>query len=101
MTEFQCAGARSRKARWFFDMIMPLRTRNGSEPVQAGSESAWLDQPMDSGNPAKAKPHPNEAERLQALRSYGILDTEVEPAFDDITRIASYVCQTPVAVVSL
>jgi signal transduction histidine kinase len=56
---------------------------------------------MDSGNPAKAKPHPNEAERLQALRSYGILDTDAEPAFDDITRIASYVCQTPVAVVSL
>ena len=31
--------------------------------------------------------------RLQALRSYGILDTPIEPAFDDITRIASYVCQ--------
>src|SRR5438270_12363769 len=48
-----------------------------------------------------ARLHSNEAERLQALRSYGILDTPTEPAFDDITRIASYVCQTPVSVVTL
>ena len=48
-----------------------------------------------------ARLHPNEKERLQALRSYGILDTPTEPAFDDITRIASYVCQTPVSVVTL
>ena len=45
--------------------------------------------------------HSNEAERLQALRSYGILDTAVEPAFDDITRIASYICQTPISVINL
>ncbi len=55
----------------------------------------------DSDKPAAARLHPNEAERLQALRSYGILDTAVEPAFDDITRIASYVCQTPISLVSL
>ena len=48
-----------------------------------------------------ARPHPNEQERLQALRSYGILDTPTEPAFDDITRIASYVCQAPISVVTL
>jgi signal transduction histidine kinase len=48
-----------------------------------------------------AASRPNEAERLQALRSYGILDTAVEPAFDDITRIASYVCQTPISLISL
>lgn len=45
--------------------------------------------------------HPNEAARLAALRSYGILDTGYESAFDDITRIASYVCETPIAVVNL
>jgi signal transduction histidine kinase len=45
--------------------------------------------------------HPNEAQRLQALRSYGILDTGIEPAFEDITKIASYVCQTPISIVSL
>jgi signal transduction histidine kinase len=45
--------------------------------------------------------HPNETERLKALRSYGILDTAVEPAFDDITRLASYICQAPISIVSL
>ncbi len=49
----------------------------------------------------RAALHPNEAERLHALRSYGILDTAIEPAFDDITRIASYVCQAPISVISL
>src|ERR1700730_7496593 len=48
-----------------------------------------------------ARHRPNETERLLALRSYGILDTAVEPAFDDITRIASYVCQTPISLISL
>lgn len=43
----------------------------------------------------------NEAARLEALRSYGILDTGYEAAFDDITRIASYVCETPISVVNL
>lgn len=45
--------------------------------------------------------HPNEAERLLALRSYGILDTPIEPTFEDITRIAAHVCETPIAVVNL
>lgn len=54
-----------------------------------------------AGEHRTAKLHPNEVERLQALRSYGILDTAVEPAFEDITRIASYVCQTPISVISL
>jgi signal transduction histidine kinase len=43
----------------------------------------------------------NEAARLAALHSYGILDTPVEAAFEDITRIASHVCRAPIAVVNL
>ena len=39
--------------------------------------------------------------RLAALRSYAILDTPVEGAFDDITRIAAHVCQAPIALVNL
>jgi signal transduction histidine kinase len=54
-----------------------------------------------SNKPKAASLHPNETERLQALRSYGILDTAVEPSFDDITKIASYVCQTPISIISL
>lgn len=57
---------------------------------------------MDSSNkPKVAALHPNEIERLKALRSYGILDTTTEPSFDDITKIASYVCQTPISIISL
>ena len=44
---------------------------------------------------------PNEAERLNALRAYGILDTAPEEAFDDLTRLAAQICGTPIAVVCL
>jgi len=43
----------------------------------------------------------NEAERLAALREYHILDTEAEPAYDDITTLAAYLCNVPIALVSL
>src|SRR5262249_33813947 len=43
----------------------------------------------------------NEHARLEALRAYDVLDTPPEQAFDDLTRLASQVCGTPVAMVSL
>jgi GAF domain-containing protein len=43
----------------------------------------------------------NEIQRLEALRGYEILDTKPEAAFDDLTLLAAYVCQTPVALISL
>src|SRR5215469_13142095 len=43
----------------------------------------------------------NENQRLETLRGYEILDTEPEAAFDDLTLLASYACQTPVALISL
>ena len=43
----------------------------------------------------------NEKARLQALRSYKILDTDPEKAFDDLTILASQICETPVALISL
>lgn len=42
-----------------------------------------------------------EARRLTALRSYRILDTDPEQRFDDLSLLASYVCQTPIALLSL
>jgi len=43
----------------------------------------------------------DENERLQALRSYQILDSVPEQEYDDITRLASYICQAPTALITL
>lgn len=43
----------------------------------------------------------NEAERLNALRSYDILDTPPEMDFDALTRIAAHAFNTPAAVIGL
>ena len=38
----------------------------------------------------------NDADRVAALRTYGILDTPPEQDFDDITELAAQICQCPV-----
>lgn len=43
----------------------------------------------------------NEKERLAALREYQILDTETEPEFDEITGLASEICQAPISMITL
>lgn len=42
-----------------------------------------------------------EAARLRALGRAGILDTLPEQAFDDITALASQICGTPIALISM
>jgi two-component sensor histidine kinase len=49
----------------------------------------------------KMQPALTESERLAALRSYRVLDTPPEPAFDDLVQLAARTCQTPVALISL
>jgi len=43
----------------------------------------------------------NDGARVDALQKYAILDSEPEQAFDDLTLLASYVCKTPIALISL
>ena len=43
----------------------------------------------------------DERNRLAALRAYRILDTEPENAFDDLALLASQICGTPIALISL
>jgi len=43
----------------------------------------------------------DEAERLQALASYELMGTLPETDFDEIARIASEICQMPIALVTL
>lgn len=48
-----------------------------------------------------AAPHPQETERLEALKGLQILDTLAEPMFDDIAELAAQICGTPIALISL
>ena len=43
----------------------------------------------------------NEASRVAALHHLKVLDTPPEPELDDLTRMVSFICDTPMAVVSL
>lgn len=51
--------------------------------------------------PAPAPAPATDAARVAALQKYAILDTEPEQAFEDLTLLASYVCKTPIAAISL
>ncbi len=45
--------------------------------------------------------HVTEAKRLLELHSLGILDTPPEQAYDDIVRLAAFICDTPIALITL
>jgi GAF domain-containing protein len=52
--------------------------------------------------PNMAVPFPdNENARLATLHQYQVMDTPPEEAFDDITYLASFICETPIALMTL
>jgi diguanylate cyclase (GGDEF)-like protein len=44
---------------------------------------------------------PQEADRLESLESYDVLDTPAEKAYDALTRLAADLCGTPLALINL
>jgi PAS domain S-box-containing protein len=56
-----------------------------------------MESPISTSAPS---PH-RELSRLAALLRYEILDTPDESAFDDIAQLAAYICDTPIALISL
>jgi signal transduction histidine kinase len=44
---------------------------------------------------------PNESDRLKALLTLNVLDTDEESSFDELVEIASKFCETPIALISL
>lgn len=58
--------------------------------------------PVKSSLPSllTTKQKQEEAQRLEILRNYQILDTPREQAFDDLARLAAYICNTPIALIS-
>lgn len=45
--------------------------------------------------------HEREAQRLEALLRYEVLDSEDETVFDELTQLASHICGAPISLISL
>src|ERR1035441_5118574 len=44
---------------------------------------------------------PSEKKRLKVLWQYEVLDTVPEEVFDDLTELAAWICEAPIALISL
>lgn len=46
-------------------------------------------------------PHPNERQRIAAVKSYNLLDTLPEKDFDNITTLVANICEVPISLITL
>ncbi|MBK8159780.1 MAG: PAS domain S-box protein [Rhodospirillaceae bacterium] len=90
-----------------------VNTRTGAAGRRHGQIKRWSDVPetglqRDGKNPeavvGACPEDPQQAllweeRRLAALHHSGILDTESEPNFDDLTALAAQICETPLSLV--
>jgi hypothetical protein len=84
-----------------------LETRNGNADAEQPPNGKQSDKPLDWVLPSfdpentEVQSMKDELHRLQVLKSYLVLDSEREEAFDRITGIASRFFDVPIALVSL
>jgi signal transduction histidine kinase len=72
----------------------PLRGKGGLAATRMSLDNR--------GSPMPPAPIPeDEAQRLSTLHGYGILDTSPERAYDDLTLLASFICEVPISLISL
>jgi GAF domain-containing protein len=59
-----------------------------------------MNRDFDKFRNASMKLHDEEVERYGALLDYNILDSGPEECFDELARLAAYICKTPIALIS-
>ena len=72
-----------------YGMLPHLKATGAARPLRVMADTTPSDDPCD------------DTDRLQALQRYGILDTPMEPAYDELADLAGYICEAPVALISL
>ncbi|MEP6801308.1 MAG: protein kinase [Acidobacteriota bacterium] len=88
------------------DIVRRCMRKDPSERFQTARElrDALLEvhEQVPSTPAANAHPlmPPDEASRLAALYRFDILDSDPEPEFDDVARLAALICDTPIALVT-
>ena len=75
-------------------MVSAQAANDEDEDGRSATAAVRDDDPRRARNAADSR-------RAELLARYGILDTEAEAVFDDLTALASSICEAPISLVSL